>query len=77
MRRRRDAGWIGTTVFALILLAVGTILGRALPLGPLSLRIGFTPVSVNLYVLSLSLALNTNVLGLVGAAAGLLLARFL
>lgn len=75
MRRQRGSA-IGAVILVLLMLVIGTIIGRALPLGPLSLHIGFSPLSVNLYVLSLSVSLATNVLGLVGAVAGLLIARF-
>ncbi len=62
-------------IVTLILLVIGTVLGRSLPLGPLSLRVGFAPLSLNLYVISVAVSLETNLLGLVGAALGLILTR--
>ncbi len=76
-RGRGSSGWLGGLIITLILLVVGTVLGRAFPLGPLSLHVGFAPLSLNLYVASVSVALDTNVLGLVGAVCGILLTRFI
>jgi len=73
MRRSRHTSWLAMVIAAVLLLIVGTVLGRALPLGPLSLQIGFAPVSLNLYVASISVGIETNVLGLIGAFVGLIL----
>ena len=63
-------------IVTLILLVIGTVLGRSLPLGPLSLHVGFAPLTLNLYVMTVGVSLETNLLGLIGAAFGLVLTRF-
>lgn len=75
MRRQRGRS-IGAAILVVLMLLIGTVIGRAMHLGALSLPVGFAPLSVNLYVVSLALGLQTNVLGLIGAVVGLILARY-
>lgn len=75
MRHKRRGHWIVSLIAIVLLLVIGTLIGQALPLGPLSLHVGFAPATLNLYVLRLSVSLATNVLGLIGAVVGLLLFR--
>ena len=76
MRHRRQGNWLTTALGTILLLVIGTVIGRDLRLGPLSQSIGFAPLTLNLYVATLAIGIETNVLGLIGALAGLLLLRF-
>ena len=75
VRHRRQGNWFTTLIAAVLLLVIGTVLGRDLQLGPLSQAIGFRPVSLDMYIVNLTIGLATNVLGLVGALLGLILFR--
>ncbi len=75
MRHRRHGNWLTTALATILLLVIGTVLGRDLQLGPLSQAIGFAPLTLNLYIVSLAIGLSTNVLGLIGALVGLVLFR--
>jgi len=75
MRHRRQGNWLTTALATILLLVIGTVLGRDLQLGPLSQAIGFAPLTLNLYIVSLAIGLSTNVLGLIGALVGLVLFR--
>jgi len=75
MRRHRQGGWILTALATVLLLVIGTVLGRDLALGPLSQTIGFRPVSLDLYIVQIAVGISTNVLGLIGALLGLILFR--
>lgn len=77
LRRGRGGNWWSSVIVTLLLLVVGTMLGRAFPLEPLSLHVGFAPVALNLYVVALTVTLATNVLGLLGAVFGLVLTRLI
>lgn len=75
MRHRHQGNWFTTTLATVLLLVIGTVLGRDLHLGPLSQAIGFAPVTLNIYIVNLAVGVATNVLGLIGALVGLVLFR--
>ncbi len=75
VRHRRQGSWFTTLIAVVLLLVIGTVLGRDLHLGPLSQTIGFNPVALDMYIVNLTIGLATNVLGLVGALLGLILFR--
>lgn len=75
LRRGHRGNWVTTALASLLLLVVGTVLGRYLHLGPLSEAVGFSPVALNLYVVDISIGVATNVLGLIAALAGLIVLR--
>lgn len=77
MRRRSHGNWIVTTIAAVLLLLVGTVIGQDLRLGFLSHAIGFHPAEIGLYVVTVGIGISTNVLGLLAAAVGLFLFRVL
>lgn len=75
MRKGHRGSWLTTGLASLLLLVIGTVLGRYVHLGPLSQAVGFSPVALNLYVVDISLGLETNVLGLIAALLGLIVFR--
>jgi hypothetical protein len=77
LRRTRARGWLAQGIGLALGLVVGTAVGRDLPVGPLAHPITLLPWQLDLYVVGLRLWIQTNVLGLVGAAVGGLLARVL
>ncbi len=75
MRNRRHGSWLTTALATVLLLVIGTVLGRDLQLGPLSQPIGFAPLRLDLYIVDVAIGIATNVLGLIGALLGLILFR--
>ncbi len=77
MRKGRRGGWFATALATLLLLVIGTAIGRDLALGPFSQPLGFAPLRLDLYIVSVAIGVTTNVLGLIGAFLGVVLFRVL
>ena len=75
-QNRRKSPW-GAALGLILGLIVGTLAGRSLPLAPLDHPLTLVPWQLDLYVVGVRVWVSTNVLGLVGAAVGIILARAL
>lgn len=75
MKRRSGNGWVAV-ILVILTFVIGTMVGHVLQLGSLSAPIGFAPVALNLYVVSLTVSLHTNLLGLIGIVVGLIATRY-
>jgi hypothetical protein len=73
---RRRGPW-GPVVGGILGLLIGTFVGRTWPVGPLAHPLALLPWQLDLLVVGIRVWVTTNVLGLVGAAAGVVLARIL